>query len=235
MAQRTGPGSKTLASAIIDVHQPMGSMSLSPSNQEVVLGSKSGLYVLDLDHLYTPPRFFAYSTPWEVADIQWNPHASRSNWVASTSNQKLVIWNLDRPVRQETSKPPSSHLRSAMLEEVERSYMTPMLQDIQFNAWQSAARSFTGTQSESSQAVERLLDAHSRAITDLNWSPMHPDVIASCSVDTWIRVWDLRMSSHVTRPAQSLCSWNASMTQVKWNRRTPHRIATSCDLSLIHI
>ena len=56
--------------------------------------------------------------------------------------------------------------------------MTPMLQDIQFNAWQGAARSFTGTQSESSQAVERLLDAHSRAITDLNWSPMHPDVIA---------------------------------------------------------
>ena len=211
----------------------MGSMSLSPSNQEVVLGSKSGLYVLDLDHLYTPPRFFAYSTPWEVADIQWNPHASRSNWVASTSNQKLVIWNLDRPVRQETSKPPSSHLRSAMLEEVERSYMTPMLQDIQFNAWQGAARSFTGTQSESSQAVERLLDAHSRAITDLNWSPMHPDVIASCSVDTWIRVWDLRMSRHITRPAQSLCSWNASMTQVKWNRRTPHRIATSCDNKIL--
>lgn len=211
----------------------MGSMSLSPSNQEVVLGSKSGLYVLHLDQLYTPPRFFAYSTPWEVADIQWNPHASRSKWVASTSNQKLVIWNLDRPARREIPKAPSSHLRSAMLDEVGRSYMTPVLQDIHTNAWHSAARSSMPTQSESSQAVERLLDAHSRAITDLNWSPMHPDVIASCSVDTWIRVWDLRMFSHGTRPAQSLCSWNASMTQVKWNRRTPHRIASSCDNKIL--
>lgn len=36
-------------------------------------------------------------TSWEVADIQWNPHPSRSKWVASTSNQKLLVWNLDRP------------------------------------------------------------------------------------------------------------------------------------------
>lgn len=43
-----------------------------------------GLYVIQLEHLYTPPRYFAHATAWEVADIQWNPHMCRSEWVAST-------------------------------------------------------------------------------------------------------------------------------------------------------
>lgn len=43
-----------------------------------------GLYVIQLEHLYTPPRYFAHATAWEVADIQWNPHICRSEWVAST-------------------------------------------------------------------------------------------------------------------------------------------------------
>lgn len=82
----------------------------------------------------------------------------------------------------------------------------------------------------SSTAVEHLLDAHTRAITDINWSPFHPELLASCSVDTWTWVWDLRMAGRGSkRPAQGFSSWNASMTQVKWNRTTLHRIAASCD------
>jgi len=49
-----------------------------------VLGSKMGLYVLSLEDLYAPPRYFSHKTLWEVADIQWNPHHARSEWVAST-------------------------------------------------------------------------------------------------------------------------------------------------------
>ena len=88
----------------------------------------------------------------------------------------------------------------------------------------------TGLGPPSSTAVEHLLDAHTRAITDINWSPFHPELLASCSVDTWTWVWDLRMAGRgSTRPAQGFSSWNASMTQVKWNRTSLHRIAASCD------
>ncbi|KAL4400427.1 TORC1 signaling positive regulator [Malassezia pachydermatis] len=83
---------------------------------------------------------------------------------------------------------------------------------------------------QSSSAVEYFLDAHTRAITDLNWSPFHPSILASCSLDTWTRVWDLRMGPHHSqRPAQAYSAWNAGMTQVKWNRLTEHRIAATCD------
>lgn len=88
----------------------------------------------------------------------------------------------------------------------------------------------TGVGPPSSTAVEHLLDAHTRAITDINWSPFHPEMLASCSVDTWTWVWDLRMAGRgSTRPAQGFSAWNASMTQVKWNRSTDHRLAASCD------
>lgn len=79
-------------------------------------------------------------------------------------------------------------------------------------------------------SIEHLLNAHTRAITDINWSPFHPEVLASCSVDTWTWIWDLRMANSGSgRPAQGYSSWNASMTQVKWNRGIEHRIAASCD------
>lgn len=34
-------------------------------------------------------------------------------------------------------------------------------------------------------AIEFVLPVHTRAITDINWSAFHPDVLASCSLDTW--------------------------------------------------
>lgn len=75
-------------------------------------------------------------------------------------------------------------------------------------------------------SISHTLHAHTRAITDINWSPFHPEILASCGIDTWTWAWDLRDPS---RPKQGYSAWNAAMTQVKWNRATPHRLATSCD------
>ncbi|WFD28590.1 hypothetical protein MNAN1_003603 [Malassezia nana] len=207
-----------------------------------------GLYVIQLEHLYTPPRYFAHSTAWEVADIQWNPHISRSEWVASTSNQKLVIWNLTRPssasVGTEEMRP-ASHMRLQAQQDVLRSFsnnspssnlghrlgmQASQTLSMDGSAMRIPVEHRTGVGPPSSTAVEHLLDAHTRAITDINWSPFHPEMLASCSVDTWTWVWDLRMAGRgSTRPAQGFSAWNASMTQVKWNRSTDHRLAASCD------
>lgn len=59
--------------------------------------SRNGLYVIDLDNLFSPPRWLHHLTSWEVADVQWSPHAATPNWVISTSNQKALLWNLDLP------------------------------------------------------------------------------------------------------------------------------------------
>ncbi|EPQ26720.1 uncharacterized protein PFL1_05699 [Pseudozyma flocculosa PF-1] len=262
----------------ISLMEPVGSMSISPANRDVVLAARKGLFILDLDDPYVPPRFLAHMTTWEAVDIQWNPHPARSNWVASTSNQKLLVWNLDRPgdpraaaaatpsgvgpllsrLPLQSSYPPmasSSPLTSRLSAQHQAAFVpvvrsansgtaastglghmstnSPFAQTL---AHSSTASHFGGggTSVPRSSAIEHILHAHTRAITDINWSAFHPEVLASCSLDTWTWVWDLRMSSASAdsgrrKPAQGYSAWNAAVTQVKFNRASEHRLASTCD------
>lgn len=69
------------------------------------------------------------------------------------------------------------------------------------------------------------LRAHTRVITDLNWHQTDPNLLASCSVDTFIHIWDLRDSR---RPSLSL-SAVAEASQVRWNRISSNVLATAHD------
>ncbi|KAK3489316.1 uncharacterized protein B0T23DRAFT_455348 [Neurospora hispaniola] len=77
-----------------------------------------------------------------------------------------------------------------------------------------------------SGAIEHSLQAHSRAITDINFSAHHPDLLASCSVDGYVHHWDLRRPR---QPALSFCDWFAGATQVKYSRQDPHVLASAHD------
>ena len=161
------------------VEQPVGSMSISPCGRDVVLASKEGLHIIDLDSPYSPPRYLPHHTPWEVADVQWSPFAARNSWVVSTSNQKALVWNLE------------------------------------MKTWENS--------------IEHVLHAHTRAITDINFSAHHLDMLATCAVDSFVHCWDLRIPA---RPVISFSDWFAGATQVKWNRQDAHVIASSHDTYL---
>lgn len=75
-------------------------------------------------------------------------------------------------------------------------------------------------------SIEHVLHAHSRAITDINFSAHHPDIIATCAVDSYVHCWDLRQPA---RPIMTFCDWFAGATQVKWNRQDAHILASSHD------
>ncbi|GEM10921.1 WD repeat protein [Rhodotorula toruloides] len=173
-----------LMSIMID--EPIGSMSISPANRDVALGARKGLFVVDLQNPYDPPRFLPHNSSWEVADVQWNPFPHRSEWVVSTSNQQAVVYNLS---------------------------LSPSL---------------------SSSPVEHTLYGHTRAVTDINWSPGSPEVLATCAMDGWVMAWDLRAGywgrggrRRGRKPIWRVCGWGAPATQVKFNRREPHVIASS--------
>lgn len=51
--------------------------------------------------------------------------------------------------------------------------------------------SFIGAGGYELQTTQSL-KAHTRVISDLNWHPKEPDIIASCSIDTFIHIWDIR-------------------------------------------
>lgn len=77
--------SKTFNRSVqIALMEPVGSMSLSPANRDVVLAARKGLFIIDLENPYDQPRFLPHLTTWVPADVQWNPHPARANWVAST-------------------------------------------------------------------------------------------------------------------------------------------------------
>jgi hypothetical protein len=71
----------------------------------------------------------------------------------------------------------------------------------------------------------RSVDAHERAVTDINWHAINPNLMATIAMDAGIRGWDLRMD--MSRPYMRLSAWGAAGTQVKWNRRAEHILATA--------
>ncbi len=145
--------------------------------KELKVSSKRGLYIIDLEHPQHPLQQTSHLTKWEVMDVQWNPHISKSEWIASTSNQKVFIWNIEK--------------------------------------------------SSKSNPVAFILSGHQRAVSDLNWHPFHPELLATCSYDTYIHLWDLRVSTE--KPSHSFCTWTAGASQVKWNRLNEWLLASTHD------
>lgn len=265
------PSNTFYRSCEISFMEPVGSMSISPANRDVVLAARKGLFIIDLEDPFAPPRFLAHMTTWEAVDIQWSPHPARSNWVASTSNQKLLIWNLDRPgdprvappitrmlhrnsIHSSSSPamPSNAHFathRNSVYQSVynsqslhsgitggTRSGFGAISVDSPYAETPFSAASQLQLSASRSSSIEHVLHAHSRAITDINWSPFHPELVASSSIDTWTWVWDLRMSGGSDgssggrqKPAQGYSAWNAAVTQVKFNRASEHRLASTCD------
>lgn len=158
------------------VDEGVGAMTISPSGRDVALASRSGLFIIDLDDPFSPPRWLHHVTTWEVADVQWSPHASKPYSVVSTSNQKAIVWNLSLPANR---------------------------------------------------AIEHVLHGHQRAITDVNFHALEPEVLATCSIDSFVHVWDLRVPK---RPTTTFADWYAGASQVKWNRTNPHILASSHDM-----
>ncbi|KAK6185511.1 hypothetical protein SNE40_007729 [Patella caerulea] len=67
------------------------------------------------------------------------------------------------------------------------------------------------------------LKAHSRTVSDVDWSPFDVNIVASCSVDTFSYLWDIR------EPKKPIASFQtvAGAYQVKWNKVTNNQFATT--------
>ncbi|XP_021358259.1 WD repeat-containing protein 59-like isoform X8 [Mizuhopecten yessoensis] len=68
-----------------------------------------------------------------------------------------------------------------------------------------------------------MMKGHSRSISDIDWSPFDVNVIASCSVDTFIHLWDVRDP----RKPQSSFQTVAGASQVMWNKIQTNQFATT--------
>ncbi|KAI9663241.1 MAG: hypothetical protein M1821_008289 [Bathelium mastoideum] len=83
---------------------------------------------------------------------------------------------------------------------------------------------------QSPAPIEYVLHGHSRAITDINFSAHHPDLLATCSVDSSIACWDLRDAG---KPHMRFSQFQAGATQVKWNRQDCNILASAHHSKLV--
>ncbi|KAL7412467.1 WD40-repeat-containing domain protein [Mrakia frigida] len=109
--------------------------------------------------------------------------------------------------------------------------------DCQWNPSSTRPRSVVSTSAQklllwdlglpSHRAISREVDAHTRAISDINWAVFNPDVVATAGIDGWIKCWDVRTS--MDKDAGRFSAWGWGSTQVKWNRKEEHIVASSHD------
>ncbi|RLV87751.1 Maintenance of telomere capping protein 5 [Meyerozyma sp. JA9] len=78
----------------------------------------------------------------------------------------------------------------------------------------------------SNNAIAHVLHQHTRAITDINFHPIDPESLATCSIDTFVLRWDMRTPR---KPVAQWAEWRAGATQVKWNHENPWEVASSHD------
>jgi WD repeat-containing protein 59 len=81
----------------------------------------------------------------------------------------------------------------------------------------------------SKNAIDFVLNGHTRAITDINWAAFSPEQLATCALDGYVHCWDMRTPQD---PVTSFRDWDAGAIQVKWNRVDENILASTHDRSL---
>ncbi|KAK5065139.1 hypothetical protein LTR84_000975 [Exophiala bonariae] len=205
--------------ASFHLEQPIGAMSISPSGRDVVLASKEGLHIIDLDSPYSPPRYLPHRTPWEVADVQWSPFASRDYWVISTSNQKALVWNLQARSWQDS------------IEFVLHGH-TRAITDINFSAHNPDILATCAVDSFvhcwDLRAAMRPVNSFSdwfAGATQVKWSRQDEHIVASAH-DKYLHVWDDRFGAY---PVKTIQAHGTKIYGIDWNRHHPNKIVT-CSL-----
>ena len=199
--------------------EPVGSASISPCGRDVVLASRQGLHIIDLDSPWSPPRHLVHHTPWEVADVQWSPFAARDYWVVSTSNQRALVWNLAFANAQ-SSVEHVLHGHSRAITDINFSAHYP---DILATC---AVDSFVHCWDlrHPSRPAITFCDWFAGA-TQVKWNRQNPHILAS-SHDKSLRVWDDRKGAY---PLRSIEAHATKIYGVDWSRTEISRLVT-CSL-----
>ncbi|XP_074600263.1 WD repeat domain 59 isoform X2 [Brevipalpus obovatus] len=72
---------------------------------------------------------------------------------------------------------------------------------------------------------EIIIKGHRRNVTDINWSPFDRNALATCSMDTFVNIWDIR---DTRRPGFSFSSV-VGLNQVKWSKSDENILAAAME------
>ncbi|KAH7922738.1 hypothetical protein BV22DRAFT_1094123 [Leucogyrophana mollusca] len=200
------------------VGDAVGNMSISPASRDIVLAARRGLFIIDLEAPFEVPRFLPQGGTWDVADVQWNPHRVRAEYIVSTSSEKLLIWNLMIVGKTSIEHILHSHYRA--------------ITDINWHNSEPDTVCSTGIDSwlwswdlrEPRKPVLGLC-AFNAGGTQVKWNRQDPHVLASSHMNE-VLVWDRRKGS---LPTARIEAHNAKIYGIDWAHSRANDIVT-CSL-----
>ncbi|CDZ97888.1 Conserved WD40 repeat-containing protein [Phaffia rhodozyma] len=97
--------------------------------------------------------------------------------------------------------------------------------DVQWSPHSSMAHSIVSTSAQkllvwnlglpSEKGIEREVEAHTRAVSDVNWAVFHPQVVATAGIDGWVKTWDIRTTMRRDSGRVSAWGWGSVATQAR--------------------
>ncbi|KAI0952525.1 hypothetical protein AcV7_008300 [Taiwanofungus camphoratus] len=181
-------------------------------------GPSHGLYIIDLEAPLNVPRFLPQGGTWDVADVQWNPHMARSEYIVSTSSEKLLIWNLLLSGKTSIEHVLRSHYRA--------------ITDINWHTSDPDIVVSTGIDSwlwawdlRTTQKPVMGLCAFNSGGTQVKWNRQDGNILASSHLNE-VLIWDRRKGS---LPISNIKAHNAKIYGIDWAHDRRNEIVT-CSL-----
>ncbi|KZS98011.1 hypothetical protein SISNIDRAFT_481877 [Sistotremastrum niveocremeum HHB9708] len=201
------------------VHDATSNMSISPTNRDVVLAARNGLFIIDLESPNAVPRHLPQGGTWNVADVQWNPHISHWEYVVSTSNEKLLIWNLSLGGNTAIQTVLHKHYRA--------------ITDVNWHTHEPNVIASTGLDSwvwlwdiRVNAKPTMGLCAFNPGATQVKWNRHDPNVLASSHLNTVV-LWDRRKG---TVPLKTFRAHSAKIYGIDWGTMQNPSSLVTCSL-----
>ncbi|XBW36342.1 hypothetical protein QEN19_001922 [Hanseniaspora menglaensis] len=223
----SGPYSPTATfekSLALRVDGGINAVTIAPSGRDVVMASKHGIYVVDLDDPYQPPRFLEHQTPWQVADVQYSPHLQTSTWVISTSNQNALIWNLMRNATNAIEHTLHGHNRAITdinWHPENHNLLSTASVDTTVLAWDLR---------DSKRPVYKTADWRASA-SQVKWNLKNGNILAS-SHGNYVSLWDMRKG---TKPFIQLNGHVSDVNNVSFNPNDEFELISSSNDGTIKV
>ncbi|KAF9527133.1 hypothetical protein CPB83DRAFT_856798 [Crepidotus variabilis] len=200
------------------VGDAVGNMSISPTSRDIVLAARRGLFIIDLESPFNIPRFLPQGGTWDVADVQWNPHPSHSQYIVSTSSEKMLIWNLRFGGKTSIEHILKSHYRA--------------ITDINWHTTECDIVVSTGIDSWVWAWDIRIprkpifgYCAFNAGGTQVKWNHQDSNLLASSHADE-VLIWDWRKGS---LPVSKIRAHASLIYGIDWSRHSRDEI-TTCSL-----
>lgn len=158
-----------------------------------------------------------------------------------SENRKVYLWDLSHPLKAvDTASVMSSYVRNHEAPKPLYSFAGHLAEGYAMD-WSTTKPGVLATgdcmknihlwkpQEGTWHVDQRAYTAHTASVEDIQWSPNEATVMASCSVDRSVRVWDVRAAPHKACMLTTADAHEADVNVISWNRMEPFLLSGGDD------